>query len=250
MLAAAVRQYIHRYAVAPGKRAMLAIADPAERELTRQALQQAGIEITGELGPQEHISATRGRRRLRGVTCLATGGRRRDISCDLLCMSAGWNPNAQLGAQLGDRLHFDRAANALRPTAQIGLALFSGACRGVSLGDDCARDGRLQAQRALAQLQRQADDNIELAEIDTAPGNSGYHDGHDMAFIDLQNDVMRTDLELAVGEGYDHVELATRSSRSAASPASVPRIPVIRPFARPTRRSVSARSRAPMSVDT
>ena len=210
MLAAAVRQYIHRYAVAPGKRAMLAIADPAERELTRQALQQAGIEITGELGPQEHISATRGRRRLRGVTCLAADERRRDISCDLLCMSAGWNPNAQLGAQLGDQLHFERAANALRPTAQIGLALFSGACRGVSLGDDCARDGRLQAQRALVQLQQQADDDIELAEVDTAQGSSGYHDGHDKAFIDLQNDVVRTDLELAVGEGYDHVELAKR----------------------------------------
>ncbi|MCP4471155.1 MAG: FAD-binding protein [Gammaproteobacteria bacterium] len=118
MLAAAVREYIHRYAVAPGKRAMLAIADPAERELTRQSLQQAGIEIAGELGPAEHISATRGRGRLLGVTCLAAGGRRRDIACDLLCMSAGWNPNAQLGAQLGGRLRFDRPANALRPGAR------------------------------------------------------------------------------------------------------------------------------------
>jgi sarcosine oxidase subunit alpha len=210
MLAAAVRQYIHRYAVAPGKRAMLAIADPAEREYTRQALQQAGIEIAGELGAEEHISATRGRRRLRGVTCLAAGGRRRDVSCDLLCMSAGWNPNAQLGAQLGERLHFERAANALRPIVQSGLALFSGACRGVASPDDCAQDGRHQAQRALAQLQQQPDDNIELTEIVAAPASAGYHDGHDKAFIDLQNDVTRTDLELAVGEGYDHVELAKR----------------------------------------
>ncbi|MCP4332330.1 MAG: FAD-binding protein [Gammaproteobacteria bacterium] len=210
MLAAAVRQYIHRYAVAPGKRAMLAIADPIERETTGQSLQLAGIEIAGELGPREHISATRGLGRLRGVTCLAAGERRRDISCDLLCMSAGWAANAQLGAQLGDRLHFDPAANALRPGAQIGVALFSGACRGIALGNDCARDGSLQAQRALAQLQQQADDNIELDEIDAAPASAGYHDGHDKAFIDLQNDVIRTDLELAADEGYDHVELAKR----------------------------------------
>ena len=210
MLAAAVRQYIHRYAVAPGKRAMLAIADPAEREFTRQSLQQAGIEIAGELGAQEHISATRGRRRLRGVTCLASGGRRRDISCDLLCMSAGWNPNAQLGAQLGDQLHFDPAANALHPSAQIGLALFSGACRGITLSNDCVDDGRLQAQRALAQLQLQADNDIELIEINAEAASAGYHDGHGKAFIDLQNDVTRTDLELAVSEGYDHVELAKR----------------------------------------
>jgi len=210
MLAAAVRQYIHRYAVAPGKRAMLAISDPAERELTRQSLQLAGIEIAAELDPAEHISATRGRRRLRGVTCLAAGGRRRDVSCDLLCMSAGWNPNAHLGAQLGERLHFERAANALRPSAQLGIALFSGACRGVSLSDDCARDGRQQAQRALAQLHQQADDDIELTKIGSAPARDGYHDGHDKAFIDLQNDVTRTDLELALDEGYGHVELAKR----------------------------------------
>jgi sarcosine oxidase subunit alpha len=210
MLAAAVRQYIHRYAVAPGRRAMLAIADPSERELTRQALRQAGIGIAGELGADESIGATRGRKRLRGITCLAAGGGRRDIDCDLLCMSAGWNPNAQLGAQLGDRLQFERAANALRPKPQIGLALFSGACRGIAHGDDCARDGRLQARRALAQLLGLAQDDSEPLEIPVAAARPGYHDGRGKAFVDLQNDVTRADLELAVGEGYDHVELAKR----------------------------------------
>jgi len=210
MLAAAVRQYIHRYAVAPGRRAMLAIADPAERELTRKSLQLASIEIAGELGPGEHIIATRGRRRLRGVTCQATGGRRRDISCDLLCMSAGWNPNAQLGAQLGEHLHFDHTINALRPAEQTGLALFSGACRGIANPNGCAIDGLRQAQRALAQLQQQSDDDIKLAEIDTAAASAGYHDGHDKAFIDLQNDVIRSDIELALDEGYDDVELVKR----------------------------------------
>jgi len=80
----------------------------------------------------------------------------------------------------------------------------------VSLSDDCARDGRQQAQRALAQLHQQADDDIELTKIGSAPARDGYHDGHDKAFIDLQNDVTRTDLELALDEGYGHVELAKR----------------------------------------
>ncbi|MCP4471156.1 MAG: hypothetical protein GY815_10800 [Gammaproteobacteria bacterium] len=69
---------------------------------------------------------------------------------------------------------------------------------------------RTATGRALAQLKQQPAEGIELTEIDTGPVSAGYHDGHDKAFIDLQNDVIRTDLELAVDEGYDHVELAKR----------------------------------------
>ena len=210
MLAAAVRQYIHRYAVAPGTRAMLAIHDPDERELTRRALQHAGITIAAELEPGEHIAATRGRRRLRGVSCRKAGGGRREIDCDLLCISAGWNPNAQIGAHLGDGLCFDEGANALCPDAQAGVALFSGACRGLARSDDCARDGCLQAQRGIAQLHDEDSDDIQLAEIESGPRDRTVHDGRDKVFVDLQNDVLRSDIELALDEGYDHVELAKR----------------------------------------
>jgi sarcosine oxidase subunit alpha len=103
MLAASVRQYIYRYAVAPGRRAMLAIGDAQERDATRRAMLQSGIEIAGELRAGEVIVATRGRRRLRGVVCDSQKGARRVVDCDLLCVSAGWNPNAQLAAQMGAR---------------------------------------------------------------------------------------------------------------------------------------------------
>ena len=210
MLAAAVRQYIHRYAVAPGKRALLAIADPQERELTRQALDHAGIVIVGQLRDGERIMATRGRHRLASVDCVDAGGSRRRLICDLLCMSAGWNPNTQLLAQLGDSLSFDSSANALLPPAQSGLLLSSGACRGLASTSDCVIDGGLQALRAIDQIKKRTSEQTPLPEVPMQSCSATIHDGRDNAFVDFQNDVTRTDLELAVQEGYDQVELAKR----------------------------------------
>ena len=210
MLAAAVRQYIYRYAVAPGRRAMLAIGDAQERDATRRALLQAGIEIAGELRDGEIIVATRGRQRLRSVACDGHEHGRRIIDCDLLCVSAGWSPNAQLAAQMGASLRFERGANAQIPPARHGIAFSSGACRGVGSMEACARDGELQAQRALADLNGHKPADTALPEIDTVTQSPVHHDGRGAAFVDLQNDVTRADLELAVREGYDHVELAKR----------------------------------------
>lgn len=210
MLAASVRQYINRYAVAPGRRAWLAITDTEERDLTRQALLQAGIAIAGELHPGDHIIGTRGKSRLRGVVCHSQENGRIVIACDLLCVSAGWSPNAQLTAQTGAGLRFERKVNALIPAAQNGISFASGACRGIGSMADCIRDGALQAQRALADLTQQAANPDPLPELTQIQEMPGFHDGHAKAFIDLQNDVTRGDLELAVREGYSHVELAKR----------------------------------------
>jgi len=210
MLAAAVRQYIHRYAVAPGRRAMLAIGDAQNRDATRRALLRAGIEIAGELQDDEVISATRGRRRLRGVVCDGYKGGRRVVDCDLLCVSAGWTPNAQLAAQMGAGLRFERGANAQIPPARHGIAFSSGACRGVASMQSCGRDGEMQARRALAELNGHQPADTALPEIETVAQAPGYHDGRGPAFVDLQNDVTRADLELALREGYSHVELAKR----------------------------------------
>ena len=162
MLAASVRQYIYRYAVAPGRRAMLAIQDAGERDLTRSALLQAGIAIAGELQAGEHLVKTRGHSRIRGVICRSHDGAQRHISCDLLCISAGWNPNAQLAAQTGTGLRFERKINALIPATQSGITFTTGACRGVGPLADCIHDGELQARRALADLQQQAPDSGPL----------------------------------------------------------------------------------------
>jgi len=162
MLAASVRQYIYRYAVRPGKRAVIAVSDPQERELTRQALINAGIEVAGELLDDERICATYGYSRLRRVDIIDSHEVRRQIRCDLLCMSGGWSPNIQLMAQLGGCMAYDAEQGSLLP-------------------------------------------DIQKPTIKTC-----HHEGRGLSFVDFQNDVSRTDLELAVREGYEHVELVKR----------------------------------------
>jgi len=162
MLAASVRQYIYRYAVRPGKRALIAVLDPQERELTRQALIHAGIEVANELLDGERICATYGYSRLRRVDIIDSHGVKRQIRCDLLCMSAGWSPNIQLLAQLGGNTDYDDEQASLLPDIQKPTIK---AC---------------------------------------------HHDGRGKSFVDFQNDVTRSDLEQAVREGYEHVELVKR----------------------------------------
>ena len=209
MLAAAVRQYIYRYAVKPGKRAVLAIMDANEREQTRLALIHAGIEISGELQPDERICATRGYLRLRRVDTVDSHGIQRQIHCDLLCMSAGWSPNISIMAQLGERLHYDTSRRTLLPPEQIGPALCCGASRGLDKIDDCIEDGKRQAVNALAQIQG-VDEKQALASIPSIDNKALLNEGHTAAFVDFQNDVTRADIELAVREGYNHVELVKR----------------------------------------
>ncbi len=209
MLAAAVRQYIYRYAVAPGKRALLAIADADERELTRQALETAGIVVAGTLEAGEHIAATNGWRRLSGAKIVDSQGRRRRVACDLLCVSAGWSPNLQLAAQLGERLEFDTRSSALVAPEADQILSSCGACRGFAPIEECVADGERQACRALG-LPHSGETAANLPVATQAEFEPGIHTPGGKAFIDLQNDVTRDDLALALREGYGHIELAKR----------------------------------------
>ncbi|MFT5115186.1 MAG: heterotetrameric sarcosine oxidase alpha subunit [Parasphingorhabdus sp.] len=209
MLAASVRQYIYRYAVQPGKRAMLVITNPEELELTRQALLHAGIDVAGELKDGESIIGTIGRRRLRAVTLIDSEGNKRKVSCDLMCMSAGWNPNVHLAGQLSIQLNYDSNRHCLLPPEQAGSIYLCGAARGHVAMDDCVEDGRLQAFNAIAEVLPQTA-RLKLPEVQTYESSLVIHTGPGPCFVDHQNDVLRTDIELAVREGYKHIELVKR----------------------------------------
>jgi glycine cleavage system aminomethyltransferase T/NADPH-dependent 2,4-dienoyl-CoA reductase/sulfur reductase-like enzyme len=155
MLAAAVRQYIYRYAVRLGQKAFLAISNTDERNATAAALSLAGIEVVGSLFENETIVGVGGKLRVENIQLLSSEGNHKTLSCDLICVSSGWVPCAHLSAQLGDKAEFQSAYQRL------------------------AESGK-------------------------------QHLGPAKAFVDLQNDVTRADLELAMREGYDHVELAKR----------------------------------------
>ena len=198
MLAGAVRQYIHRYGVAPGRRAFLAIADPRDEALTAAALDKAGIKVAGSLKPGENLLRARGRSRVRAVIYQSKNGPVKR-SCDLVCVSSGWMPVAQL------------ATHTAIPPEQAGRLLTAGACRGLTGVKSLLADGEYQANRALAQLGLKVFNEGRAPEIEPKPGvKNTAHAGKGKAFVDFQNDVTRSDIEQAVREGFDDVELMKR----------------------------------------
>ncbi|MCP5073285.1 MAG: FAD-binding protein [Rhodobacteraceae bacterium] len=210
MIASAVRAYIRRFSVVPGKRAVLAIADRDEREDTAKLLHAAGVSVVA-LDETDQILGTRGRRHLSSVSVRSEGGKPCRLNCDLLCVSEGWVPNAHLFAHLGGKLTFSKNANALIPEKRAETMLVAGAARGALSTSDCLSDGKIVAQVALAELGGDGPMPAILSPVTTQSKCDFSHGrGKGVAFVDLQNDVTAGDLALAAREGYRDIELAKR----------------------------------------
>ena len=208
MLGGAVRSYIRRFSVAPGTRAVVAVADPDEGEDTVAALKEAGIDVRAVLPPGAAITGTSGRLHLRSVGWRDPGGKRHRTACDLLCVSAGWMPNAHLFAQMETGLQFDGTTQSLLPPDTSGPLRPIGGARGILNTADCLTDGKAAAHQALAELEMHK--HLNLPRPAATPAAPGFDSGTGKAFVDLQNDVTRDDVALAMREGYKDIELVKR----------------------------------------
>ncbi len=210
MLASAVRAYIRRFAVVPGQQAVLAIADPKERDETDRLLRASGAKVA-LLGPGDQIVGAKGWQHLSSISVRNASGNMRRMRCDILCVSEGWTPNAQLFAQHNGQLNFDKAANTLLPVGRSDEMLIAGAARGVLRTTDCLSDGKFAAQKALSELGLHKPISTQPTPITRQPKTSfGHSPAGGTAFVDLQNDVTVTDLAQAVGDGYRDIELVKR----------------------------------------
>ena len=209
MLANAVRTYIRRFAVSPGQRAIVAVADKDERDDTVDALKQAGIEITAILDPGSHIIKSIGSRHVTGLKWRGEANRHHQAGCDLVCVSGGWMPTAHLFAQLGNHLEFSNQTQSLLPANTDKIVHPVGGARGVLGVEDCIADARAAAQHALSDLGLQKPSDLVIPSPTPSP-QPGYTSGPGMCFVDLQNDVTRADVGLAQREGYHDVELTKR----------------------------------------
>ena len=209
MLAGAVRSYIRRFAVAPGRRAAVAVVDPDEREDTLAALREAGIGVAAVLPRGATITGTSGRLRLRSLRWRDENGRRHRAACDLLCVSGGWSPNAHLFAQMGGGLSFNETTRNLLPPDAAGPLRPIGGARGILDTYECIADGKAAAHQALAELEMHKHLNLPRPAPKPAP-EQGFASGRGKAFVDLQNDVTRADIALAQREGYRDIELVKR----------------------------------------
>ena len=240
MLAGAARAYLNRYGVKPGDQAVVftnnddayrtaidlaaagvaveAVVDarPAGGELSGRA-RDAGIPVLAASA----VVATRGRHRVRGVTVMALGdgtveGARRELACDLVCVSGGWNPTVSLFSQSRGRVRYRPRDGVFVPGTSVQAERSAGACNGTFTLAGCLAEGAragLEAARA-AGFDGPAEPPPAVAEPAEEPPRvlwkvPSIRPGA-KRFVDFHTDVTVEDLELAVREGYRSIEHVKR----------------------------------------
>jgi len=247
MLADAVRAYVNRYAVLPGRNVVLLTNnDGAYR--TALDLHRAGAAVTiadlrakasgalpslvAEAGIEvlkgHTVTGTSGGKRVSAVTVqsLSADGKRLSAegsdsrACDLIAMSGGWNPSVHLFSQSRGKLRFDESLNSFVPDRSPQALICAGSCNGALALGDCLAQGMAAGARAAAQAGFGDGDVPEtpttedIAEaparfLTVLPGDKPLGRGA-KHFVDFQNDVTAADVHLAAREGYLSVEHVKR----------------------------------------
>jgi len=217
MLASAVRTYVQRFGVAPGKRVVV-FANNADGIATARALMDAGVKVGAVVSPCDsllgfncrsetnaQIVATRGRLGLAGVKLRRADGQTEWLDCDCLAISGGWNPAVHLTCHLGGRPVWreDVAAFVPKPGAVPGL-LAAGAVAGDFSTYAALKGGAEAASEAMdligvSHLPKAEDGATEITPF-------WYVDAPGRAWLDFQNDVTVKDVRQAHLENFRSVE--------------------------------------------
>ncbi|WP_216588858.1 sarcosine oxidase subunit alpha family protein [Streptomyces brasiliscabiei] len=249
LLAAAVRSYLNRYAVAPGSRAVVSTTNDSAYD-TVADLHAAGIDIAAVVDARPELShraaetavatgvrvltgstvvGTDGDGRLTGVTVRALdghgelGGEPQSFACDLLAVSGGWSPVVHLHSQRQGKLRWDSGLVAFVPDGTVRDQLVVGAARGTYGLDGCLGEGAHAGARAatdagfpvpvptLAPQETPAEETRpEARALWLVPGADGEPGGWDTHFVDLQRDVTVADVWRSTGAGMRGVEHVKR----------------------------------------
>ncbi|MDE0416095.1 MAG: 2Fe-2S iron-sulfur cluster-binding protein [bacterium] len=246
MLASATAAYIHRYGVAPGKRAVIhtnndsgygalqhlrqaeidvrAIIDTRPRELIDEAALRVVRDV--DLLPGHRIVSTAGRHRLSRIRVGPADGSRqaRVIDADLLCVAGGWSPTRHLLGHRGGTVRRDESKHASSAAAPGDDVAITGVAAWVTGLAACLADGARVAGAVLKALGRKVPAPRMPVPDDETGTLSGEPNGPSCptldarqqrkAFVDLQNDVTAHDVMRALDEGYGAIEHLKRYTTS------------------------------------
>ncbi len=229
MLAGAVRSYINKYGVLPGRDiAIFTTSDDGWRTVAdivasggrvaavvdaradvppgmRQTADKLGIRVLS--GGQ--VVGTSGRPELTSIEIIQASGRRETIACDALAMANGWNPIVHLDSHLSQRPVWNETISAFVPGALPGGLTAVGAASGQFL----LSDGLDAGARAGAAAAVECGFKASMAKAYATDAETMAHTplwrtrvAKGKAFVDFQNDVAASDIELAHREGFRAVE--------------------------------------------
>ena len=247
ILASALRDYVENFGVSMGDRTVvLTNNDDAYR--TAIALKAAGLDVpvildarnagggalaeaAQKLGIRvetgKAVAFVKGRGVVTGVAICDQAGQGtvlEEIACDCLAMSGGWSPVVHLWSHCGGKLVWDEALAMFRPDPEKaplnqkgeGFVLAAGAANGhFSLGavmQDALQQGAeaagvTAASQPLPEIDQTAEAAMEAVWM--MPQGAGIN-LRSKAWLDFQNDVKVSDVQLAAQEGFESVEHAKR----------------------------------------
>ncbi|MEM1362428.1 MAG: sarcosine oxidase subunit alpha family protein [Pseudomonadota bacterium] len=232
MLAGAVRDYLADFAVVPGQRVAV-ITNNDDAYHTALALNAAGVdvpvivdaraELRGALVEEARGSGLRvaagfgvakvtGGKRVTGLAlCDQTGNGtvREEIACDAVAMSGGWSPAVHLFSQAGGKLTWDADQAHFRPDPSRAPTGADGAPFVSVVG---AANGYLEGSAALADAAGEPIPEPQedpIAPVWQMPAQAPVA-LREKTWLDFQNDVKVSDIQLAAREGFESVEHAKR----------------------------------------
>ncbi|MEC3863377.1 sarcosine oxidase subunit alpha family protein [Mesobacterium sp. TK19101] len=250
MLASAVRDYVVNWGVSVGDRTVVvtnnddayrtaitmknagltvpAILDarPAGGGALMAEARALGIRVETGRG----IAKVKGGKRVTGVVMCdqaGEGAMLEEIACDAVAMSGGWSPVVHLWSHCGGKLIWDDAQAFFRPdpdrapTGQDGapMVVTAGSASGAMNLKTVLQDSDMAGKTALKRVGgRPADsaaplvdtqDEAALEPVWLMPQGARYA-LRGKAWLDYQNDVKVSDVQLAACEGYESVEHTKR----------------------------------------
>ncbi|MDA9709357.1 sarcosine oxidase subunit alpha family protein [Candidatus Pelagibacter sp.] len=139
------------------------------------------------------------------------------VECDCICVSGFWTPSVHLASQSGNKLKFDKEIDAFVPDKSKQEEITVGAANGNFTLHDTLNAG-FNAGSQVSKKLNNKDVDIQIPNV-----TEKKHKTHDKfwcaplpknikakRFVDFQNDVSVTDIEIALREGYRSIEHVKR----------------------------------------
>ena len=250
MLRSAVQRLLRHYAVGCGQRAIVFAADDSGYEIAIDLI-DSGTEVLAIIDPRPHSRTLPAQ--LDGVKVLtgyaikeAIAGRSgavagvrvaridgagevapnaHEVRCDLVVVSAGSVPQAQLACHVGAHLRYDstRGTLALEVPSDLPGAFFAGGVRGPGSLASVEAQGTASGRAAAAYVRGGSFGGSEENDVGAAsapavgPTRFPHPRGRD--FIDFDEDIQVKDIRRSVAEGYADLNLVKRYTTAVMGPS-------------------------------
>jgi len=141
----------------------------------------------------------------------------KNIDCDCICVSGFWTPTIHLASQSGNKTKFNDKIDAFVPDKSKQKEITLGSANGVFTLEETIKSS-FEAGYEISKKMTNNDNKITVPQVSEKKNTSHDKfwcvplpkDKKYKRFLDFQNDVVITDIELALREGYRSIEHVKR----------------------------------------